>query len=366
MSDPTGAQTPASRKLLGVVGIGCALYGAFCAAVYAVNLSQQPGSDFMVYYTAARAWLDGNLGLLYDGERLTAYLNTDFAAWLAKPLTYHAWVYPPHYLLLLIPFGLLPYAWAYAAFIAITLAALLAAIWLWLARPGEILFYAAALMLSPAALFDVGTGQNAFLTTAFLVAGFGLLPSRPLVGGMLLGLLTYKPQFWLMVPVALVAAHAWRAILGGVIGGVAALCLSAAVIGVDAWRHWIIWAMSPPDAAYQVWVETARLHGEAIYTNLISLGAPVVVASAGQWLAVLASASCVGWCFSRTMPHDLRIAVVLAATFLAAPHVANYDAVLVVVAASVVVARGLADGFRRGELLIPLAAWMIQLFNPPT
>ncbi|MBV9826779.1 MAG: hypothetical protein JO001_14055, partial [Alphaproteobacteria bacterium] len=48
------------------------------------------------------------------------------------------------------------------------------------------------------------------------------------------------------------------------------------------------------------------------------------------------------------------------------PHVANYDAVLVVVAASVVVARGLADGFRRGELLIPLAAWMIQLFNPPT
>ena len=169
-----------------------------------------------------------------------------------------------------------------------------------------------------------------------------------------------------MVPVALLAARAWRAILGGVIGGLAALFLSAAVIGVDAWRHWITWALSPPDAVYQVWVETARLHGEAIYTNLISLGASATVANAGQWLAVGLCAACVGWCFSRPMPSDLRIAVVLAATFLAAPHVANYDAVLVVVAATIIVARGLEDGFRRGELAVPLAAWMIQLFNPPT
>ena len=49
-------------------------------------------------------------------------------------------------------------------------------------------------MLSPAALFDVGTGQNAFLTTAILVAGFGLLPRRPILAGIVLGLLSYKPQ----------------------------------------------------------------------------------------------------------------------------------------------------------------------------
>ena len=82
MSDTAVPQARANRRLLMVLGIVCGLYGVFCAAVYTVNLSQQPGSDFMVYYTAARAWFDGDLDRLYDGARLTA---------TSTPISRHGW-----------------------------------------------------------------------------------------------------------------------------------------------------------------------------------------------------------------------------------------------------------------------------------
>jgi len=35
----------------------------------------------------------------------TAVLNARFAHWLAHPLPLHPWLYPPHTLLLLLPFA---------------------------------------------------------------------------------------------------------------------------------------------------------------------------------------------------------------------------------------------------------------------
>jgi hypothetical protein len=65
------------------------------------------------------------------------------------------------------------------------------------------------------------------------------------------------------------------------------------------------------------------------------------------------------------MPYQPRLAATLAAMILAAPHVANYDAVLLVVAATLLFAYGLDRGFRPGGVAVPVLAWTIQLLNPP-
>ncbi len=83
-----------------------------------------PGTDFMVYWGAARSALEGRTALIYDGVGFTQFLNERFADWVRGPLTFHPFVYPPHFLLLLIPFGLLPFGLSYAAFIGLTAAAL--------------------------------------------------------------------------------------------------------------------------------------------------------------------------------------------------------------------------------------------------
>src|SRR4029077_20364009 len=62
----------------------------------------------------------------------------------------------------------------------------------------------------PAVLINVGHGHNGFLTAALLGGGLVVLDRRPLPAGILFGLMAYKPQFGLMIPIALAAGGYWR------------------------------------------------------------------------------------------------------------------------------------------------------------
>jgi alpha-1,2-mannosyltransferase len=357
---------PSRLRLIAVVVI-CGLFGLFGIAVCAVNFPRHPGvgQDWMVFHAAARAYLDGNLPLLYDADRLTASLGAAYADWLAEPLGFHAWVYPPPFLLLLIPFGLIPFGISYPLFILATFGGLLFAVRQISGDGYRPWLHNLSLLLAPATAYAVGTGQNTFMTAALLVGGFGIVPSQPVVAGVLLGFLTYKPQFWLLVPVALAASRQWRALAIAIVTGGSLALLSLAVLGMEPWRVWFEWIGGiAPD--YHKWLTLCRVQGESIYTNLIALGATHDVANMGQAVVALLAMGSVWWCYRRSAPTDLQLIVLLSATVLAAPHIANYDAVLLVIAATLLLVRALDEGVRRGELVVPMLVWMIQLFNPPT
>ena len=218
---------------------------------------------------------------------------------------------------------------------------------------------------APATAFNIGSGQNAFLTSALMIGGFVLLPARPYLAGVLLGLLSYKPQLWLLVPVALVADRQWCALAGAAITAAVAVLASVAVFGIGPWHAWFDWFLHARPEVYATWLEAGRMHGESIYTNMALLGAPHQIASYGQAAVTMAVFGCVWWCYRRPMPSDLRLAVLLAAAILGAPHVTNYDTVLLAVAATIVFADGLDHGFRLGGVVIPVLVWVFQLFNPP-
>ena len=362
---PSDTVSPRVRSWLLAAGAVCAIYGLCAIAIYALHFTKYPWQDWMVYYTAARAVLEANLPLVFDGERLTAQINADFADWLPQPLSFHPFLYPPTFLLLLVPFAVLPFAAACLLFLAASFAALVAAIWRVVGPGYRRWLHLASLALAPAVWFNVGSGQNAFLTSALLVGGFGLLARRPLVAGVLLGLATYKPQLWLLAPVVLVAARQWRALATALLTAGVMVLASLAAFGIEPWRAWISWFIAAPPEIYQTWLQAGRLHGQSIYTDLVLIGVSHSVATAGQMLATLLAAGVAWWCYSRSMPPNLRLATLLAATVLAAPHVTNYDTVLLVVAATLVFAYGLDHGFGRGGVLVPVLVWMIQLFNPP-
>ena len=78
-----------------------------------------------------------------------------------------------------------------------------------LAMPGQ-----GALLLAlaaPAVFINAVGGQNSTWTAALFGSGLSLLERRPLLAGGLLGLLIYKPQLGLLIPVALLAGRHWRA-----------------------------------------------------------------------------------------------------------------------------------------------------------
>jgi len=124
--------------------------------------------------------------------------------------------------------------------------------------------------------------------------------------------------------------------------------------------------MLGPSPAYQHWLQFGRLNGQSIYADAVLLGVPAGMADVLQDIVSLACAFVVWWCFrAGKMRRDLKLVVFLTTTILAAPHVSNYDAVMVTVAVSVFLCRVLEDGFRFGEAILIIVVWNIELLNPP-
>jgi hypothetical protein len=191
------------------------------------------------------------------------------------------------------------------------------------------------------------------------------LGRNPILAGALLGIATFKPTLWLMVPVALIAARQWRALAAAAaMGGLLALA-SLAVFGIDMWRQWLAMALSPPADFYSQWLEAGRSWGLSVYTCAWVLGASHNVGTLAQAVATLGAAAAVYVSFRGPLTPDRQLAVLLAATILAAPHVSSYDVLLLAIAACLMFSRALTDGAPLYEITLMLAIWLLPLFNPP-
>lgn len=360
MSGSVESGRPSRRAILVLAGV-CYVCGLLSWVLWGSVLWREVGQDWMVFYSAARTYFDSDLPRLYDGQWMTDTINQRFSGWLHLPLVMHPWLYPPSLLLLLLPLGLLPFAVSYGVFMAATFAAMTAAIG---RLTGRVWLVAGALLLFPQTPFALLTGQNCYLTGALMVAGFSLLETQPIAAGILLGILSYKPQMFLMVPVALLAGRHWRAIAAGVTTGALLSLASLAVFGPGVWRDWLQVMLFPSDT-YREWLVRGRMWGQSVYACVLHLGAPAQVALWLQYAAILLAVLSVWKAFRRAMHPNLRLAVVLAATLLAAPHVSSQDAVLLCAAGILLLERGFRDGFRPGDLVVVGAIWIVELFDPP-
>jgi hypothetical protein len=290
------------------------------------------GTDWMVFYGAIRSVLDGKALLIFDGDRFTDFLNTAFAGSLSSPLDFRPWAYPPSFLLMLLPFAPLGFFGSYVAFQIVSgalLALALRSSTKAVLPPGALL---AAVLICPASAINVIDGQAVFLVAALIVGGFGLLDRRPYLAGLVLGLLTFKPQFCILVPIALVAAGQWRALLASGLSALALMIASGLVFGLDLWLRWFPVIIENLVSPNEKWIEFGRMWGHSVYTCAVLLGAPDRLASLIQLLATLGAAISVIIAFRSRLGTKEKTAVFLAATVLAAPHSGPYDGTLLVIA----------------------------------
>ena len=255
-------------------------------------------SDFFAQWTFARFAWEGHGALIYDTTEVHMY-QMRIAPGLRQFFPYP---YPPSFMLYIAPLGILGFPAALGLWMAGTLWLYLTALWPreggWLER--------GLVLLAPAVMSNLVYGQNGLLTAALLVGGFRLLPMRPVLAGVAFGLLTFKPQFGVLVPVALLAAGQWRAIAAAA-GTVAWLVLvSGVAFGWEVWREWL--AYLPVHADY---LDSAvnSYRKPTLQGALLLAGAGTTIARAVP-LAVLALAvPAVWWCFRVRSP--LAVAVLL-------------------------------------------------------
>jgi hypothetical protein len=201
-------------------------------------------------------------------------------------------------------------------------------------------------LLAPATAVNLAVGQNGFLIAALLIAGIRLTPSWPVAGGVLLGLLAFKPHFGLLVAIALVAAGWWRTALAAALTVMAMAAASIYAFGSEAWTAWASSARGFVSILDQHRADLLPLM-PTVLTNALALGASDRLAGAMQFAATAAAAAAVWFAFKQPASRGPaakygwgsagKAAVLATASLLASPYAFAYDMTLVAAAVALIV-----------------------------
>jgi hypothetical protein len=317
------------------------------------RLGKPLGYDFITFYAAAKLALQGHAADAFSVARLFA---AEQAVVPANTMIF-LWHYPPTFHLLVTPLGLVPYGIAYALFVGGTQL-------LYLALVRGIVGHPLAILLAlafPAAFINAFHGQNGFLNAAVL--GFGLLAleRRPVLAGVVLGLLAYKPHLGLLLPFLLAAGGHWRA-FGAAALTVLAFCgVATAAFGLDYWHAFVANLSLTAEVLEEGRLPWPKMPSIFAFASL--LGAPATLAYALQAaLAVTAGAATV-WAWRRPGPLDLKVALAVVATAMLSPYIFDYDLVLLAIPVAILARRSLEAGTSQNAALLVLVS-LLPLFAP--
>jgi hypothetical protein len=289
-------------------------------------------SDFAAFWAAGRlAWKDPLLAWNFQAVQS---LETWF-----PPGRWVPFVNPPPFLMIVAPFGLLPFGVAQLAWVAATLAAYLLA-------TRRLISRWTALAFAPVLLNAIG-GQNGLLTAALLVSAVRLLEKRPFIAGLLLGALLVKPHLGILVPFALVAGRHWRAIAGAGASSIALVGVSLGLFGVGSWQA----ALAASRLSQGLLL--SGLHAvkmQTVFSLLLALGGGRLLASAGQLAVTVAVGALVMHVWRRPRVDAIaKGAVLIAATPLASPYFYGYDLAMMILPVAWLVRQGSEEAFVRWE-----------------
>ena len=299
-----------------------------------VPLHRPTSTDFVSFYAAGSLADAGTPWLAYN--QAAHHLAEQQAT--QPGIAYNYFFYPPVYLLLCALLARLPYLCGFVTFQACTLAPCFLAVRR-IVRGAR----AVTLLAFPAVFWTIGTGQNAFLTAFLFAAGTLLVDRRPIIAGILFGMLCYKPHFGLLVPIALLAGGNWRAFCAAAVSACGLLALSVLVFGFGTWQAFLT-AVSGTQAVYAS--DAIDLAGlTSPFGVILVLGGARWVAYAVQAAMTVFAAVMVGVAWRRGVRLPVRAAMLIAATPVAVPVFMFYDLMLVGVALAWMVRAGRESGF---------------------
>ncbi|HEX8263150.1 MAG TPA: glycosyltransferase family 87 protein [Allosphingosinicella sp.] len=309
------------------------------------------GRDFANVWTSGRLALEGRLDLLYDLKAYSAYQQDLFDGALRA----HNYSYPPPTLLYTWAFGLLPYPVALLSWLALTGAAFAAAARPYLRDAGLPAWLA---VIAPATLLNVWAGHYGLLIGALWLGAFHLLPRRPGLAGVLIGLMLVKPHLAVLAPLILARRGEWRAFAAAAATAAALVAASSLAFGPELWRTWL---------GVTVGVQTAMVDDVGTYfLTMMPTIVPTVSAFgfpgfAAWTVQILAAAAAVGALLVH-MPRDSRSAGLAGgvATFLVLPYAFNYDMTVPGLAALLMLAR-LRREPESGPAFLLLLAFLLPL-----
>lgn len=290
------------------------------------------------YHAVVAQWLAGaipvsDFGAIRDGAAETV-AGRGYAAYGHGPVYY---TYPPTLAVLFYPLTQIPQLPAHLIWVAASAGLYaLAMLTVWqrvqreTGRPiagGDLACVAVAIAASYPLATNIISGQGGLACAALLTLGLVHAKDRPWIAGLCLAILTYKPHYGLLVPVALLGGRCWRTIGTTACLALALVAISLLAFGISPWQGFLD-GMRGTGARMDaggftnmrmvtVFTAVYDLLGRSVPARSIALTAQIGVGLIAGWLTFTT------W---RTRPASLAaVAVSLAALPLSTPYLFDYD-----------------------------------------
>lgn len=320
-------------------------------------------TDFVNVWSAGRLVLDGHPASAYDWDIQkqvqVAVLGQSYDG-------NFAWHYPPPFLFVAAVLAHFPYAVAFVGWAAVSLVPYLAVMRAIVGRSFGLLLGLAF----PVVFTNTLVGQNGFLTASLIGGTLSLMPSRPVLSGICLGLLSYKPQYGLLFPLALIAASQWKVFFTAGAVAISMASLSWLAFGTESWHAFFHWM---PMFSQAFLTEGRAPWGkmQSIFALVRYFGGTEQLAWVFQWImsGVVAILLALMW-RSRGISYLLKAAGLAAGALLVTPYLFLYDLMVLAIPVAFLVRIGLNGGFARVELpalgLVAALLMIYPLLGAPT
>jgi hypothetical protein len=317
---------------------------------FVADNGEQLALDFINYYAGAKAAVSGQASLVYDRVWLRAFEDA-----VTGPATARMYSYPPVAMLLTLPLALFSFVPALIAWVAVGAGScfeLLRRLVGWRAA-------CFAVVGTPAAFFNVYAGQNGYFTAALLAGGLMTLERRPVIAGICVGCLAYKPQMAVLFPFAFAAGGYWRAFAAAAATAILLVLASVALFGILAWTEFL---GQTSVERYFLEVEAGFSHRmPTVFAALRTLDASPSLAYGAQLVSGALALAAVLFTWRRPGTVDIKAATLVVATFLVTPHAWDYDEVVLIFTAAWLWRDGVRTGFLPWERLAILALLVLPM-----
>lgn len=270
---------------------------------------------------------------------------------------FYGWHYPPFFLLIASALALMPYLLSLFVWQAATLALYLRSLW-------DILPQRALLLPAlafPAVVVNIGHGHNGFLTAALIGMGLLWLKPKPILAGICIGLLAYKPQFGLLIPLALLAGGHYRAFFSATLMVGALSALVTALYGEGIW-HAFLGSLEFTREMVLEQGDTGFHKIQSVFAAVRLLGGGVSFAYDAQIFTIIVLAVTLVWLWRSSASDEIKYAALIVGSLLATPYSLDYDLMVLAPAFAFLVRHGLRQGFAPWEISLIAFAWSTPLY----
>ena len=305
-------------------------------------------------------WLSGKLAVAGDTSRIF-----DFPAWSAIQASFfnpgscpnfNRFFYPPTLLFLTYPLGLMPYVVALGVWIVASFGLYQAAVYAIIPRRAALIVAATPVFVM---LSNVLMGHNGFFSAALIGLALLFTERRPMLSGIFLGMLTYKPHFGLLFPIGLLASRNWRAIGSAVLLTAVLAILAWMAFGYEGWAEFI-------NAFTERGSDLGPAQGvhprlQSIFGIFYWTGVSLWVAWSAQLAVSVLTALGIWMLWANPISFNLKAAALCAGILLASPYALFYDLSILCIAAAFFIKEGMSRGFLPGERTLMVIFWAVLL-----